>query len=334
VPDETPDDGKVTGSPDDDDGAATTSGDPAAESPSEAAPAENLPAEDPPVEEPPGEEQVENEQAAGDRPAPVRPESTPKAEPEQQFTPQAPSGLSHLKRAVSKKPSTRHLLVAILLAAFGFASVEQVRGDETDVLEGVRRDELGRILVDLTRQGDRLEGDVRELERTKRDLLSSADQEAAAQLSAAERLQRLKVLTGEIPVTGPGIVLNIAGPVEDDTLLTTVAELRAAGAEAIEIVGADDTAVRVVVDTYFLGADEEGVVMISGQSVREPYTIVAIGEPSTLAQTVEFPNGIRFHVESDDAEVIVSQSEDLTIETLLVPGEREYARPAPDDEEE
>lgn len=287
------------------------------------------------ADQPRSDQETDGVSAAAASHAPASaPGATRRNEPSERFTPKAPSGLSHLGKALAKPPTLRHFIVAVLLAVVGFGSVVQVRGDEADVLEGARRDELGRILVDLTRQGDRLEDEVRELEQSKGDLLNSSDSEAAAQSSAEERLQQLKVLTGEVPATGPGIVLRITGPVSASTLLTTVAELRAAGAEAIQITGDGGASVRVVVDTYFEDSDTDGEVLVSGDTVRAPYTILAIGDPDTLATTVEFPNGIRFHITEDGADVIVSESESLTIDTLHVPSEHEYARPAPIEEEE
>ena len=79
----------------------------------------------------------------------------------------------------------------------------------------------------------------------------------------AQKEQQLGVLAGTVAAQGPGINLTIDDPrrsVEADKLLDTIQELRAAGAEAIQI-----NDVRVVADTYF--ADSGGGVRIDGQQV-------------------------------------------------------------------
>lgn len=263
-------------------------------------------------------------------------------ESEGRFTPKAPSGLKRFWRAMTMTPKPRHVVVGLLVGLLGFAAAVQVRGDETDVLEGARRDELLQILDGLTRQGDRLEDEISEFENNKRDLLSGADSAEAAREQAEERLNRLKVLTGEVPATGPGVLIYIVDPdvdVSASSILTAVEELRAAGAEAIQIDGGNGEAVRVVVDTYFVTAhgdnDEQVGIDVAGTVLTPPYTIAAIGDSATLASTASFPGGISDTVSDDgpNARTDVTEVEELAIDVLHEPADHEFARPADEDDD-
>lgn len=257
--------------------------------------------------------------------------------PEQRrFTPSTPSGLRRFGRALLKRPSPRHLTVGILVGLLGFAAVVQVRGDESDILEGARRDELLQILDGLQREGDRLEDEIVELEQDRRDLASGTDSELAAREQAEQRLERLKVLTGEVPATGPGVRIFINDPqgtVSASVLRSSIAELRSAGAEAIEIEGGNGAEARVVVDTYFAD-DTGGGISVSGITLQPPYTISAIGDAATLSKTASFPDSISDDVAGNGGTTNVIESEELTIDALHEPRDPEYAQPAPDEDDD
>ena len=81
----------------------------------------------------------------------------------------------------------------------------------------------------------------------------------------ATEADTLDILAGTVPVTGPGIRITIEevdGPVDIDSLLDTVQELRTAGAEAMQINGE----VRVVAQTSF--EDGVGGIDVDGTAAR------------------------------------------------------------------
>jgi uncharacterized protein YlxW (UPF0749 family) len=104
-----------------------------------------------------------------------------------------------------------------------------------------------------------------------------------------QQLAQVRVLAGLSEVTGPGIEITLDDSsweltsdndpnlllVHDEDILTVVSELKAAGAEAIAINGQ-----RIMFNTEI----RCGGPTININSVRyaPPYTIAAIGEPSTL----------------------------------------------------
>jgi uncharacterized protein YlxW (UPF0749 family) len=69
-----------------------------------------------------------------------------------------------------------------------------------------------------------------------------------------------------------------------ETLLDLVQELRDAGAEAIAVNGR-----RVGAATAF--SSRRGTLTVDGQEIREPYEVVAIGDPATLEVGLKIPGG-------------------------------------------
>ncbi|TDC49614.1 DUF881 domain-containing protein [Jiangella ureilytica] len=254
-----------------------------------------------------------------------------------QFTPAAPSGTRRLWNAVTQKPDGGQLLVAVLVALLGFGAALQVRADDDDTLANARRDDLVQILDGLRRQADRLDDHVGELEADRRDLISGADTEQAALEQAQERARTTGVLAGTIPATGPGIILTVSDPdhkVNSIVMLRAVNELRVAGAEAIQIRGqGNDSAVRVVAETSFVNPELD-VLEVGGEVVEPPYEVVAIGEPSELSGSMTFPDGVVDRIEQNGAEATVDEYDELTVDVLHEPRAPQYARPAPEDEDE
>ena len=257
---------------------------------------------------------------------------------ERRFTPAAPSGTRRLWNAVTQKPDGGQLLVAVLVFMLGFGAVLQVRADDDDTLANARRDDLVQILDGLRRQADRLDDHVGELEADRRDLISGADTEQAALEQAQERARTTGVLAGTIPATGPGIIMTISDPdhkVNAILMLRAINELRVAGAEAIQIRGrGNDSEVRVVAETSFVNPELD-VLEVGGEVLEPPYEVVAIGEPSELSGSMMFPDGVVDRIgEEEPAEATVDEYDELTVDVLHEPKAPQYARPAPEDEDE
>jgi uncharacterized protein YlxW (UPF0749 family) len=105
-------------------------------------------------------------------------------------------------------------------------------------------------------------------------------------------------------------------------------ELRAAGAEAIEIHGGgagQQTAVRIGVDTWVVGAP--GALVVDGATLSPPYTVLAIGDPPTLAAALNIPGGAMDSVERVGGTMSVQQSDRVDVTALRQPKPRQYAQP-------
>jgi uncharacterized protein YlxW (UPF0749 family) len=228
-----------------------------------------------------------------------------------------------LLRAGSPRATRANVLAMLLAGALGFAIIAQVRQTSLEGLENLREDELVRIFAGVDQNGEQLGEEIRGLQTSLDLLKSQSTNEAEAQRAARERLDALGILAGTVPATGQGIVLTISDPdrkVDAPIILDTVQELRAAGAEAIQIGD-----VRVVSDTWF--ADTDGGLSVSGVEVRPPYVVTAIGDANTLAGAMEIPGGVTATVRRVGGDTDVQIEDEVTIDALLTPTPPQYARP-------
>ncbi|WP_435844902.1 DUF881 domain-containing protein [Streptomyces klenkii] len=215
------------------------------------------------------------------------------------------------------------LTVAVLLCVLGLGLAIQVRStSDNSALRGARQEDLVRILDELDNRTKRLEDEKRRLENQRTELESSSNQAAEARKQTAQKELQLGVLAGTVRAQGPGIELTVSDPkgmVEADKLLDAIQELRAAGAEAIQI-----NDVRVAADTYFSGA--AGKVEIDGKKVSQPYRFKVIGKPQDLEPALNIPGGVVQTLEKEQAGVTVQRSEKIIVDALRPAKRPDYAR--------
>jgi uncharacterized protein YlxW (UPF0749 family) len=223
-------------------------------------------------------------------------------------------------------------LGALLCVLLGVAIVTQVRQNVSgDSLETARPADLLVLLDSLQQREAALNTEVADLQRTLASLEASGSSDQAAIDNAKARLAALSILIGTVSATGPGVTLTIsdAAPgVAPETMLDVINELRNAGAEAIEVqggAGEPRISVRAGVDTGVVGAP--GALQMDGQTLNPPYTVVAIGDPPTLAAAMTIPGGAMDSVERVGGTMVVQQSDRVDITALRQPKARQYAQP-------
>jgi uncharacterized protein YlxW (UPF0749 family) len=234
------------------------------------------------------------------------------------------SGRDRLLAALIR-PGRRQLIVALLLAVVGFAAVVQLRTTDVDDPYSTLRDQdLVDVLSGLAGTSQRARSEIDRLEQDKRDLQSDSRRLGAALEQAQQQVDTLNILAGLVPVTGPGVRITITeqtGPVDIDSVLDTIEELRSAGAEAMQFNGE----VRVVAQTSL--EDEVGGFAVDGQLVTSPYVIDVIGDPHTLSGALVFNQGPASQLRDDGAEVQIDELERIDIESIHDPGRTEFAQP-------
>lgn len=220
-------------------------------------------------------------------------------------------------------------LIGVLCALLGFALVVQVQTtSSTQGLGAARADDLVRILDDLSAREDRLRAEIAAQEEVRDNLATGGDQAATALEEATARQEQLAILAGTVAAQGPGIVLTITDPdaeVGPEVLLDAIQELRAAGAEAIQIEG-----VRIGVSSAFTGGP--GELVIDGRSVSAPYDITAIGDPPTLETALNIPGGVINTVSRAGGEATIEQRLQVVISALRPIETPDYAQPAPEND--
>jgi uncharacterized protein YlxW (UPF0749 family) len=219
-------------------------------------------------------------------------------------------------------------LAVLLCVLLGIAIVTQVRQTESgDSLETARPADLLVLLDSLQQREAALNTEVTDLQRTLTQLQASGSSDQAAIENAQARLAALSILIGTVPATGPGVTLTItdtAPGVPAETLLDVINELRNAGAEAMEIQGGG-AAVRVGVDTWVVGSP--GALVIDNTTLGPPYSVLAIGDPPTLAAAMNIPGGATDSIERVGGTMVVQQSDRVDLTALRQPKPRQYAQP-------
>ena len=230
----------------------------------------------------------------------------------------------HEQPSPRRRALTR-VLVAVLCAALGFAVVIQVRRTAAgDTLASARPDDLVQILDGLQRREDDLNKEIADLQATLARLRSSGASSQEALAEADRQAEALGVLTGTVAATGPGVRITMNDPqhrIPPELLLDAVEELRNAGAEAYQV-----GPVRIGVDSAFGGTG--GAVTLDGTALTAPYTILAIGDPPTLAAALAIPGGVLDTVRRADGTMTTTQSQQITINALRPARTPLYARPA------
>ncbi|MGB8943808.1 MAG: DUF881 domain-containing protein, partial [Streptomyces sp.] len=216
------------------------------------------------------------------------------------------------------------LIVALLLFVLGLGLAIQVRSNnDSSALRGARQEDLVRILDELDDRTQRLEGEKQRLEDQRTGLENSSDQAEEARKQTVEKERQLGILAGTVAAQGPGITLTIddkKGSVEADMLLDAIQELRAAGAEAIQI-----NDVRVVANTYLSDTDSGGV-RVDGRKVGKPYRFKVIGKPQDLEPALNIPGGVVQTLEKEQAIVTVTRAEKIVVDALRPAKRPDYAR--------
>jgi uncharacterized protein YlxW (UPF0749 family) len=238
----------------------------------------------------------------------------------------------HGRHEAPRSSAVFGVLAVLLCLLLGIAIATQVRQtDSGDSLETARPADLLILLDSLQQREAALNTEVAELQRTLAQLEASGSSDQAAIENARARLAALSILIGTVAATGPGVTLTIGDPAQGvaaETMIDVVNELRAAGAEAMEIRGQQggrQISVRVGVDTWVIGSP--GALVVDSTTMGPVYSVLAIGDPPTLAAAMNIPGGAMDSVERVGGTMVVQQSDRVDVTALRQPKERQYAQP-------
>jgi uncharacterized protein YlxW (UPF0749 family) len=219
-------------------------------------------------------------------------------------------------------------LATLLCLLLGIAIVTQVRQTKTgDSLDTARPADLLVLLDSLRQREATLNTEVSELQNTLNSLQASGNSDQAAIQNAQARLAALSILVGTVGATGPGVTVTIDDPgpgVSPEVMLDVINELRAAGAEAIQISDGHQS-IRVGVDTWVVGSP--GSLTIDSKTLSPPYSILAIGDSPTLAAAMNIPGGAEDSIKRVGARMSVQQANRVDVTTLRQPKPHQYAQP-------
>lgn len=233
------------------------------------------------------------------------------------------TGWERLWRAGRPRLTRANAYITVLAVLLGFAMVAQVHETRSSGLENLRQEDLVALLDSVNQQSLKLSKEADNLTATKRKLQDDTGDQAALKAATA-RLQTLGILAGTLPATGPGIRITVKDPkgvVRPSDVLNAVEELRDAGAEAMQI-----NSVRVVASTYF-AESTDGALVADGTALQAPYTILAIGDPHTMATAMEIPGGVADALKQLGASPVIRSFKRIDVTALRAVSTPRYAQP-------
>ncbi|MBB3036296.1 DUF881 domain-containing protein [Hoyosella altamirensis] len=240
------------------------------------------------------------------------------------------------KRADAPQRGARTLIFTVLVAALcgllGLAIATQVRTTTSDdVLGGMRSPELLSLLEQLNAREAAMRNEIDTLEDTLAGILASGTDNQAAIAEAQAQLDVLAIQIGSVAARGPGVVLTVRDPnraIGPEVLLDQVQELRAAGAEAIQVAGSGESSggpVRIGVDSWFGGTG--GAIVADGETLAGPYVISAIGDPPTLEAALNIPGGAIDTVARSGGRLTIQKFDEVEVTALRELRDPQYAQP-------
>lgn len=201
------------------------------------------------------------------------------------------------------------------------------------------------ILSTYKEQNEGLQKEIKDLRQQVSKYEQSVKDDSRFTELLKKEIQQLKAASGLAAVRGPGLKVllqdskeasRLGVPQEDyDTLLVhdgdingLIGELKAAGAEALALSGADgENKQRVVVTTTARCVGPNAVV--NGTQLSAPYTIWAIGNPKELRAALEMPNGF-VQVRGLDAlkMIVIEEAQEIDLPEFTGSFSSRYARPS------
>jgi uncharacterized protein YlxW (UPF0749 family) len=218
---------------------------------------------------------------------------------------------------------------AILLLLAGFLFVIQVRANQAlraaSALPSRRLEDLS-VLLRRQQEADRtLRDELAALRKTLNDYRAAETGGETIADQMRRDVRDLWIVLGRRPAQGPGLVVTLAAPPrrivtpQAQDVSAVVNELWAAGAEAVAV-----NHVRVLAVEGFAG--DPGGVRVRDHFLRDPFRIVAIGDPATLEGALLVRGGIVDGLEGVGLNVTVARSANLRTPASDAPLQFHYAR--------
>lgn len=174
-------------------------------------------------------------------------------------------------------------LLAAACMVLGLLLVIQLRS-QRDIREAQSSEEWAFVVGELIDSNARLRDEIGAMQ-TQLDELQDLEGGSAVVESLVDEVNQLRIANGLVEVSGPGVELEIEGPVSVLDLHDLINELRNAGAEALALSG------QRIVASSAISTDGEHVT-VDGFPVRAPYRLEAIGDAHTLEIAVTRPGGL------------------------------------------
>lgn len=227
--------------------------------------------------------------------------------------------------------------VALVCCILGFMLAYQFRvlmkQDNTLNLSDQNNTDVTVTIEQYKKEKKALETKVNELQNKVKGYEDAAASKSDSTKNILQQLENTRILTGEVDVDGPGIVIyltpnnnlfggssSVDNHITDKDLVYLVNELRFAGAEAISI-----NDIRIVSRTGIRTAGNYILINDEKISPSSRITIQAIGDKNLLYSDMSFPEV--FTDIKNICDVKFQKSDNITIKKYNRTYDFEYARP-------
>jgi uncharacterized protein YlxW (UPF0749 family) len=221
---------------------------------------------------------------------------------------------------LSGKWATSLTLTAICLV-LGLMLVVQLRS-QNDARQALQQEDWEYAVVDLIDNNARLRDEIDELEAQLAELRQEGSSTAILE-SLVNEANQLRIANGLVEASGPGIEVEVGGPITVLDLHDLINEVRNAGAEALALNG------RRLVTWSAINTDGT-YVTVDGQTIQPPYRLEVIGNGESLETALLRPGGLVELLERLDERITITvlRREKLTLTVYTQPMAFVYARPA------
>ena len=212
------------------------------------------------------------------------------------------------------------LLVVALCLVLGLLLVVQLRTQQV-ARQSAPGQEWEFVVADLVESNARLREEISVLS-SQLDELQAVEGGGALLQSLVDEVNYLRIVNGQVAVSGPGIEVVIEGNISVLDLHDLINELRNAGAEALALNGG-----RIVAWSA-IGTDGQHVT-VDGRPVQPPYRLQAIGDSHTLEVALLRPGGLVELIQQFGGRVTIAVEtvDRITLPVYEQPFRFAYARP-------
>jgi uncharacterized protein YlxW (UPF0749 family) len=211
----------------------------------------------------------------------------------------------------------RLILTSLIAVALGFLVVVQLRSQAAVARTLAAQDDTSVALLinDLNRANNQLIQQSVALAQQEAQLRQALAAGGTDAQSIQKELTALREITGEVPVHGPGLQIQIQGTVMDFELQDALNNLRNAGAEAMALNG-----YRIISSTPV--QSRGNTLLIDGHPVSAPLSLLVIGDPEQLGPAADLSaSSLQTRVQ-----VAIQRQTDLTISEVVTSRPLIYAQ--------
>ena len=191
------------------------------------------------------------------------------------------------------------LTIAAVAFVLGLLVVVQLRTQTSGAaFARLSSQDLIVLVANLNDRNDTLRGEVATLERELSTLQTNTARGDVSIDELRADLRRVRLYAGIDPAIGPGIVIDVRGPIDGGGIDDLVNELRNAGAEAMAIGD-----IRLVPGVVASGA--AGLAGLDGVPLGDPFVLSVIGAPDKLTGSLTRSGGIIAQLAATQPDVVV-----------------------------